>query len=71
MFAVPALLFPFVCCCRLHFTQLVRVSDAVRDAALKHRVVFLASAMNAGPALSTVQAPGGTTPGLIGVGAFA
>eukprot|EP00903_Cladosiphon_okamuranus_P011552 g10875.t1 len=48
-----------------------RVSDVVRDAAFKHGILFFGSAMNAGPALSTVQAPGGSTQGLIGVGAYA
>lgn len=50
---------------------LCRVVDVVREAAIKHNIVFLASAMNAGPALSTVQAPGGSSTGIIGVGAYA
>ena len=50
---------------------LCRVVDVVREAAIKHNIVFLASAMNDGPALSTVQAPGGTTTGITGVGAYA
>lgn len=53
------------------YVLVCRISDVVRDGALKHGILFVASAMNAGPALSTVQAPGGTTPGLLGVGAYA
>lgn len=48
-----------------------RVIEAARWAALERGVIFIASAGNAGPALTTVGAPGGASSHVIGVGAIA
>jgi tripeptidyl-peptidase-2 len=47
-----------------------RYAEFARMVVEEHGVVFVASAGNAGPALSTAGAPGGTTTSLIGVGAY-
>ena len=47
-----------------------RLTELFSEIVNKHGVIFLAAAGNAGPALSTLIAPGGTTSAVLGVGAY-
>ncbi|CAB3404861.1 unnamed protein product [Caenorhabditis bovis] len=54
----------------VHFEDAGRVIEEARRLVDRRKVIYVSSAGNSGPALSTVGAPGSTTTGIIGVGAY-
>ncbi|WKY15571.1 hypothetical protein Q1695_000781 [Nippostrongylus brasiliensis] len=52
-----------------HFPNSGRVIDELKRIVQEHNIIFVASAGNNGPALSTIGSPGGTTSGVLGIAA--